>query len=170
MAICRTSVWPHQYLDALRLERVRDLLSRCRPGPVAVRSEAWWISRQTVRMPNGDERPAEPLVLSPPTRFMDCPCRRGTSSGRRIRARSLAEHRAYAADAGSEHAPRCARAAEKHGSRPAVNRRSSSTPGILCASLQSRLATHKTSVFSTLLGQTGALLTVIPLEAEPGCR
>jgi len=94
LAICRTSVWPISYLNALPpQERVtRDLLfTLALPGPL--RSGLGNSVRPTCRMPDGDERPAEPLVLSTNT-FMDLPAAR-TSSGRRIRARSLARARAY---------------------------------------------------------------------------
>jgi len=60
--------------------------------------------------------PPEPLVLSTNT-FMDLPAG-ADSSGKEIRARSLAEPPRLPADAGSEHAPRCARARREHGSRP----------------------------------------------------
>ena len=152
----------HQYLTHYRLKsEYEDLLSRC-ALPVAVRSG---LVDQFGNVPdaNGDERPAEPLVLSTNT-FMDLPAG-ADFEWKEIRARSLAEHRAYLQMLDQNMRRDALVPAENMGAGRS-EQEISLTAGQSFALLQS-LATHKTSVFSTLLGHWCAL-TGDPLEAGAG--
>ncbi|APD47205.1 hypothetical protein BM449_01350 [Synechococcus sp. SynAce01] len=103
----------HQYLTHYRLKsEYEDLLSRC-ALPVAVRSG---LVDQFGNVPDAMAMSArEPLVLSTNT-FMDLPAG-ADFEWKEIRAAPWPST-ALPADAGSEHAPRCARARREHGRRP----------------------------------------------------
>ena len=160
----------NQYLTHYRLKsEYEDLLSRC-ALPVGVRTglvDQFGFQRGE----DGEPRPPEQLVLSTNT-FMDLP-EGADFNWKEIRARSLAEHRAYLTLL-DETMRRDALVPTANRGPGKTSEEVSLTAGQAYALLQS-LATQKTSVFSTVLehwcratGDTlqqgaGVSLTVTPL-------
>lgn len=167
----------NQYLTHYRLKsEYEDLLSRC-ALPVGVRTGLVDQFGQA-QDEHGEPRPPEPLVLSTNT-FMDLPDG-ADFNWKEIRARSLAEHRAYLMQLDD--------AMRRDALVPTENRGSgrtetevSLTAGQSFALLQT-LATRKSSMFGTLLQHwcsltgdamdcgAGLSLTVTPLTPPPRPR
>ncbi|WP_233130158.1 DUF4055 domain-containing protein [Synechococcus sp. 1G10] len=164
----------NQYLTHYRLKsEYEDLLSRC-ALPVGVRSglvDQYGFQRSE----DGEPRAPEQLVLSTST-FMDLP-EGADFNWKEIRARSLAEHRAYLAFL-DETMRRDALVPTQNRGPGKSEQEVSLTAGQAYALLQS-LATQKTSVFSTLLEHwcratgdvlqqgAGVSLIVTPLTPPP---
>jgi hypothetical protein len=160
----------NQYLTHYRLKsEYEDLLSRC-ALPVGVRSglvDQYGFQRSE----DGEPRPPEQLVLSTST-FMDLP-EGADFNWKEIRARSLAEHRAYLTLL-DETMRRDALVPTQNRGAGRSETEISLTAGQAYALLQS-LATQKTSVFATVLEHwcsltgdslvpgAGLALTVTPL-------
>jgi len=150
--------WPaHQYLNPLPAQkRVRGPSFRaCCPaggrcaaaGPRSVRQRPEW--------PNGDDARRN-RWCSPPHLPMDPACRRGLWSGGRSALAPWPSTAPYL-EAGSEHAPRCARGPPRNGRGRSEQEISPHSRAILCAPSVAGDAT-RLRCFSTLLG-TGALST-----------
>jgi hypothetical protein len=164
----------HQYLTHFRLKtEYEDLLSRC-ALPVGVRTGV--VDRYgEVHGEDGERRSPEPLVLSTNS-FLDLPDG-ADFNWKEIRARSLAEHRAYLLHLEDTMRRDALVPSENRGPGRSQSE-ISLTAGQAFALLQS-LATRKTSVFSLLLEhwcastgekhnpQSGVLLTVTPLTPPP---
>ncbi|PZV02847.1 MAG: hypothetical protein DCF24_01285 [Cyanobium sp.] len=160
----------NQYLTHYRLKsEYEDLLSRC-ALPVGVRSglvDQYGFQRSE----DGEPRPPEQLVLSTST-FMDLP-EGADFNWKEIRARSLAEHRAYLTLL-DETMRRDALVPTQNRGAGRSETEISLTAGQAYALLQS-LATQKTSVFENVLAHwcsltgdslmpgAGLALTVTPL-------
>ncbi len=164
----------HQYLTHFRLKtEYEDLLSRC-ALPVGVRTGV--VDRYgDVTSDDGERRSPEPLVLSTNS-FLDLPDG-ADFNWKEIRARSLAEHRAYLLHLEDTMRRDALVPTENRGPGRSQSE-ISLTAGQAFALLQS-LATRKTSVFSLLLEhwcaitgerrnpQSGVSLTVSPLTPPP---
>ena len=153
----------HQYLTHYRLKsEYEDLLSRC-ALPVGVRTGLVDEFGYQRNAEGEQQQQPEPLVLSTNT-FMDLP-QGADFNWKEIRARSLAEHRAYLTNLDVTMRRDALVPAENQGAGRS-EQEISLTAGQSFALLQS-LAVLKTSLFSSLL-QLWSSLTAEPLEPGAG--
>jgi hypothetical protein len=164
----------HQYLTHFRLKtEYEDLLSRC-ALPVGVRTGV--VDRYGAAPgEDGEPRRPEPLVLSTNS-FLDLPDG-ADFNWKEIRARSLAEHRAYLLHLEDTMRRDALVASENRG--PGRSESEISLTAAQSFALLQSLATRKTSVFSLVLehwcamtgeplaSSAGVSLTVTPLTPPP---